>query len=375
MMAGDINVLLRMGCDLHQLYGAPAEVIIATIFLYQLLGWSSIAGISLLVLALPINYWLGRRNIRVQRVWRRKTDARISLVSELFSAMRYVKTAGIDTRWRDRVLDARQKELSALIRVRLSELAFTALWLTVPIGVTLLTLYLYTTVQGEVASVSTIFTAVTLLTMLQGPLTLIPVFLMAGYNALISIERLEAFLSEEEIGAFVSSLKAAPESLEPDSELESKPFGIVKAPAMFTWPGSSTDGAATPARSFKLELPELTFPPNALSVIVGEIASGKSSLIHALLGEMTKVQGELSLPKFNSAGSSCISFASQTPWLQAGLSVRQVGRSGPALSVPLFTHASHSPEHRFRHQVRCCSVPASLARVCPRAGHEATRRW
>lgn len=29
LMASDINQLLRMGCDLHQLYGAPVEVVIA----------------------------------------------------------------------------------------------------------------------------------------------------------------------------------------------------------------------------------------------------------------------------------------------------------------------------------------------------------
>ncbi len=60
MMASDVNILLRMGCDLHQLYGAPLEVTIAAIFLYKLMGWSALVGFAILVAAIPVNYVWGK---------------------------------------------------------------------------------------------------------------------------------------------------------------------------------------------------------------------------------------------------------------------------------------------------------------------------
>ncbi|KAF9440316.1 hypothetical protein P691DRAFT_802709 [Macrolepiota fuliginosa MF-IS2] len=46
----------------HFLYGAPFEIIIASVFLYQLFGMSAFAGFALLLIGWPLNnkclYWM-----------------------------------------------------------------------------------------------------------------------------------------------------------------------------------------------------------------------------------------------------------------------------------------------------------------------------
>ena len=121
MIATDINNLLRMGCDLHALYGSPIEIVIATLFLYNLLGPSALVGVSLLVVALPINYALGRRNARLQKRYSEARDVRISLTTELMSSIRYVKAQSMGEFWTARIEHARRIELRQLLYCKLTD--------------------------------------------------------------------------------------------------------------------------------------------------------------------------------------------------------------------------------------------------------------
>ena len=67
LISDDTNRVLRMGCDSHLIYGAPLEIILALGFLWNLMGWSSIAGFTILVLQVPLSYKLGQRSVEVSR--------------------------------------------------------------------------------------------------------------------------------------------------------------------------------------------------------------------------------------------------------------------------------------------------------------------
>lgn len=54
--------------NLSSIVAAPFELIIATVFLYQLLGWTCLAGLSIMAISLPINHVLVKRRIRVRAV-------------------------------------------------------------------------------------------------------------------------------------------------------------------------------------------------------------------------------------------------------------------------------------------------------------------
>jgi ABC-type multidrug transport system fused ATPase/permease subunit len=321
MMADDINTLLRLGCDAHQLYGAPIEVIIATTFLYQLMGYAALAGFALLVCALPLNYFVGQWYMTSATKWRKATDERISLVTELLMAIRFIKLQGVQERWRDKIMQARLREMWQMIYANMKEFVLIILWVAVPISCTIFTFFIYVTYQGQELTIPVAFTALTLFTMLRSPLDVIPSFAMSILRAIVSVRRLESYLGEEEIEDCISSIKKASGKHERRPDDTDKPLSIEAG--SFTWDTQSQSESPITKTTFALRDITLSFPQVGLSVIEGPTASGKSSLLAALLGEMKRTAGQLSIPKFGKDGQCLFSFAGQVPWVEAGKSVKK----------------------------------------------------
>ncbi|KAJ1017870.1 hypothetical protein NDA16_005186 [Ustilago loliicola] len=353
MMASDVNILLRIGCDLHQLYGAPLEVTIAAIFLYKLMGWSALVGFGILVAAIPVNYVWGEIAVKKQREYSSARDERMSLMTELIDAMRFVKIQGVEPQWEDRVASARRKEIRKLIWSRVMTFLFELLWTVIPVLVTLVSFFFYVKVAKEELTVSTAFTAIALFTMIRPPLNAIPGFLMGGLIAMVSVQRLESFLNEQEVEEAVSQLSRQRSTLSNSSTYKDEEDGVesqmqpnggdhdaneltIKG-CDFYWHGKETtmrpasEGQMTGSRpgdaaehaSFCLRNINVTFPPGQLTLVIGPTGSGKSSLLAALLGEMLEsTEGRVVRNKFDQQGNSRFSFASQLPWLEAGKSVR-----------------------------------------------------
>jgi ABC-type bacteriocin/lantibiotic exporter with double-glycine peptidase domain len=70
--------------------------------------------------------------------------------------------------------------------------------------------------------------------------------------------------------------------------------------ATFSWPGED---------AFQLKDISIEVPKNKLIFIIGNVGSGKSSLLQAILGEMKYISG-------TSKVSSSISNSPQIPWIQ-----------------------------------------------------------
>lgn len=83
----------------------------------------------------------------------------------------------------------------------------------------------------------------------------------------------------------------------------------------------SLASSTTSTSRFMLRDISVRFPHGKLTLVTGPTASGKSALLHALLGEMTCVHGTLLMHKNPSHVDSdglrhTISYAAQSPWLQ-----------------------------------------------------------
>ena len=129
--------------------------------------------------------------------------------------------------------------------------------------------------------------------MLRGPLEALPNFLMAGFQAAVSLGRLSKFLDEQDV-----------------QEFEERKEGISVDDAAFAWPSTRSDVA-----EFNVSIDKLELPGKGLCLVEGATAAGKTALLLALLSELDRRQGTLARPKR-------VSYAGQTPWLEAGKSIR-----------------------------------------------------
>lgn len=171
---------------------------------------------------------------------------------------------------------------------------------------------------------------------------------------MVSLERIEAFLHEEEVSEEVSSLKATP--VGSGGSDDGKNLSIERG--YFQWesnlnnkpeerqePNGESVIQLQGTNHFQLRNITVCFPKGKLSVITGPTGSGKTALLLALLGEMTKLRGTLNLSK---GIAPTISYAAQTPWLQRRTIKENI----------LFGY--RYDEQRYNDVVECCALRPDL---------------
>lgn len=92
----------------------PVQVILSVTLLYQILGWSSIAGIGAMIFLLPVNYVISRQFGRIQKRILAVTDNRIHMTNEVLTNVRIIKYFAWEQRYEGIVGETRSKELRQL---------------------------------------------------------------------------------------------------------------------------------------------------------------------------------------------------------------------------------------------------------------------
>ena len=163
--------------------------------------------------------------------------------------------------------------------------------------------YVYT--LSNPLTASTAFTALALFNTFKQALDDLPFVTSFLLQAYVSMNRVEEFLSEDEVESTPSSI-----SLEHKTTI-----GFINN-ASFTWDNSKS---GVPV----LQNLNLIFPLRKLSVVCGGTGSGKTSLLASLLGETTTLNGFALLPRklpslsLGTGGAvSGIAYVAQTAWLQ-----------------------------------------------------------
>ncbi|KAH9035079.1 hypothetical protein EDB84DRAFT_1561273 [Lactarius hengduanensis] len=354
LMAGDANRVAMTSSAMYFIYGSPFEIIIACTFLYQLLGWSAFAGFIILVLGWPLNSFLTKRSIRIQKGVMTARDKRMGVLNELIGAIKFIKFFAWEGRWIDRVSDARATEIKWMIKSRLNSIMFQMLWSCAPVLVSI-TSFLVFVLQGNELTVSIAFTAIALFNMVRLPLNIIPTGISTLPQTKVALDRIATYLGEDEVNEQVSSLKKSPFGTSGADDGTAKGLGIENG--SFKWneveekedkngqneadknaknAAPSTDDAAQDAdgterdsivasdaseHRFELRDINIIFPERQLTVVTGPTASGKTALLMALLGEMTTLSGTIILSKRSSLVDDfglthTVAYAAQSPWLR-----------------------------------------------------------
>lgn len=276
---------------LHFLWASvPVQVIMAVVLLYRVLGYSSFAGIALMVLILPVNVLIARKFRDIQNVILKKTDARIHSTNEVLQNIRIIKYFAWEQRFEDIVNDKRRDELKALrYRYIIWSIAAT-IWYGSPILITFTSFFLYTVVEKKRLTPSIAFPALSMFTLLRVPLDQLADMIAHVQESKVSIDRVESFLNEEETEKY-SQLRSYP--------LPGDTPKIALDHATLTWgskPKTGSGASESAADSFRLIDINVSFKIGKLNVIAGPTGSGKTSLLMALLGEMKLVEGQVYLP-------------------------------------------------------------------------------
>jgi ABC-type multidrug transport system fused ATPase/permease subunit len=271
------------------------------------------------IIAQIINAFVARAIVRWERKRRIATDGKLQKVSQFVEAIRHLRWYGWQETWLTDIMEARQHELNlrivtGVLRLFISYFNSLASWLFPVIAFAA-----FTTLAGLPLRVDIAFPALDLFTMLESNLRDICNLITVLLNAAVAMGRIEDFMSE------------------PDKEhLEVPPTMTTKLElknASFAWPGAEENTLHDISLSFS----------TGLTVVYGEVASGKTALLQALLGELDKTGGDITRP------DEMIGYCAQTPWLQS-MSIREN-----------ILFSSPYEDARYKEVLNACALLADMA--------------
>jgi len=89
----------------------PIEIFLSVIFLYELLGWSSIVGVVMMLVTMIIPGMLAKLLVKIERRTRLASDARIEAMTETLNSVRIIKFFGMEKVFLSRIREKRENEL------------------------------------------------------------------------------------------------------------------------------------------------------------------------------------------------------------------------------------------------------------------------
>jgi ABC-type multidrug transport system fused ATPase/permease subunit len=319
LMRNDVYEVAQRFWEFDKLLRVPLSVLFSMGLVVNYLGWSAMIAVAVVVGAQLISAGLARIMIYIESKRRVATDKKLQVIGQFVEALRHLRWYGWQGSWLTQVLDARQKELN--LRVISSCVSLLISFVnTLSLDCTpVVAFYAYTVIAKKHLTVDIAFPALSLFGMMTFALNELPQLITTLINAWVAVNRIEEFMAEP------NREEMSTEALVGDD--------LSLYNATFAWPGTSQAVLKKVHASF----------PTGLTVISGEVASGKTALLQALLGELDMLEGQLIRPL------EPIGYCAQTPWLQS-MSIRE---------NILFSEQFN--EERYNSVIEACALTHDLA--------------
>ncbi|CAG5127097.1 unnamed protein product, partial [Candidula unifasciata] len=295
---GEIVNLMSVDCQRLQdvtgylwvMWSAPLQIFLALFMLWGEMGVATLAGLAVMILLMPINALIAMKQRQYQIAGMKYKDQRIKLMSEVLNGIKVLKLYAWETSFQEKVEEIRHKELVILKKTAYLSACATFIWTCAPYIVTLATFATYVLVsESHYLDAGKAFVALSLFNILRFPINLLPMMVSLVVQASVSLKRIGKFLKQKD-------LDKTSVIYDPQHE-----FAVQIQDGTFTWDRANT---IPTLNNINLEI-----PVGQLIAVVGQVGVGKSSLISAMLGEMEKLQGTVTV-------KSSIAYVPQQAWIQ-----------------------------------------------------------
>ncbi|OTB06833.1 hypothetical protein M426DRAFT_318543 [Hypoxylon sp. CI-4A] len=292
-MAVDAQRLQDLTQFAQQLWSAPFQITLCMISLYQLVGWSMLSGIGVMLIMIPINGFIARFMKRLQKTQMKNKDARSRLIAEIINNMKSIKLYAWSTAFMNKLNYVRNDlELKNLRKIGAGQAFANFTWSTTPFLVSCSTFAVFVWTRDVPLTTEIVFPALALFNLLTFPLAVLPMVITSIIEASVAVGRLTEFLTAEEVQPDAVMLGAAAE--------ERGEEAVVIRNGTFSWNRHES----------KNVLRDINFSSRKgeLTCVVGRVGSGKSSLLQSVLGDLWKVEGSVSL-------QGTVAYVAQQPWI------------------------------------------------------------
>ncbi|XP_019893676.2 probable multidrug resistance-associated protein lethal(2)03659 [Musca domestica] len=333
LISNDVGRLDTSMIHMHYLWLGPIEIIIITFLMYREIGVSSLFGVAIMILFLPLQAYLGKKTSVLRLRTALRTDERVRMMNEIISGIQVIKMYAWEIPFGKMVQYARLKEMNAIRYVNYIRgiLQSFIMFLTrISVFASLVGFVLL----GKLLTAEKAFIITAFYNILRNTMTIyFPMGISQFAETMVSFKRIQKYMMHEETKVRDRSQDVDCENnkLQPTAIIEEngkaigmngimKPMTIVgnhhphhvEASVSINKLKAKWDPQST---EYTLENIDLKIKPRTLVAVIGPVGSGKSSLIQAILGELPAETGSVNV-------SGTLSYASQEPWLFTG-TVRQ----------------------------------------------------
>ncbi|KAF9142606.1 hypothetical protein BGX30_002585 [Mortierella sp. GBA39] len=325
-MAVDAERWVDASIFLPLLVTVPFELVVAIYLLYQLLGWSLLAGLAVFFILVPIQVKMASVMNGFQDEKLKWMDSRLRLMTEILTNIKIVKLYNWEVPFRQKIDVLRTKELKALKGLATVSSLLAIIFSSITLLMALVTFSVYAYIGGPnmtpgKLNSEIVFVSITLFGIMNRPLGLVAHMISKTIAVDVAMKRITDFLLMEEIDtSVVNRYSRQPRSLA-SGQGEEPVLAVNIEQGTFSWekqePATATSvvdqdtsslGERQPLLSAASAQPQsaiavkatltninLRVPDGHLTAFVGRIGQGKSSLMSAIMGEMYKLHGSVTV--------------------------------------------------------------------------------
>ncbi|KAK0528278.1 hypothetical protein OC834_000770 [Tilletia horrida] len=312
LMAADVERIIKSLDPIHELWSGLILVGIGIYMLYLKLKLVFLAPLIATLIFLFGTPYIGRTLGAKQKAWSGKIDERLAITSSFIGGIKAVKMGGLEKFFARKAIEARAAEIK-MLRKYMSTLATVVTAANISgEAITIIAFAALAIVVHLDQNTSlrfdqeTVFTAMAITTIISTPLLQIGQRFGLAVAAYASFKRIETFLLNPERNEDTSIETALLHDKVGDDAVH-----VNFSNASLSWKVDSEP---------VLSGLDLNLPPG-ITMVIGRLASGKSTLLQAVLGETYVTKGKVTTPAA-SRGGPCIAYASQDPWTQESLSIK-----------------------------------------------------
>ncbi|XP_023751707.1 ABC transporter C family member 8 isoform X1 [Lactuca sativa] len=222
-------------------------------------------------------------------------DKRLRSTSEILNNMKVIKLQSWEEKFKKLIESCRETEFHWLRDIQFKKAYGTVLYWMSPTLVSSFVFFGCVLLKSAPLEAATIFTILAALRSMAEPARVFPDALSALIQVKVSLDRINSFLVDDEL---------KDNRMERDQELESSHDGAIRIQnGNFTW---EPESPIPTLQNVNLEVKH-----GQKVAVCGSVGAGKSSLLYAILGEISKTSGTVGV-------SGSIAYVSQTSWIQSG---------------------------------------------------------
>ncbi|KAJ2491335.1 hypothetical protein IWW37_002417 [Coemansia sp. RSA 2050] len=346
LLTADFAHVCEVFIYLDKSYSLPFILVLGIWYMYLLLGVSALVGLSIVSLFIPLSRALFKYLAKVEGKLTSFSDERVTAITELLQGIKAVKLFGWESRFLAMVDERHERQLKCAWDFLLAWMRINVVSSLTPTLVLVAIFAIFVIGFGNKLSAEVAFTSILVFQYIRMVFQRLPGFMNWVIGGYVALGRIESYLGQPQVqdlekrvaytdsdrdelgfesadlewespstnvksdngiavaGKNVASVDTSDATehtplLADSAAAAATPHTLVAlSPASKSYSSFSLDDGNNVVR-FVLKGIDVRFPHGVLSVVAGPTGSGKSSLLLALIGEMTLTRGRILLPTVN----------------------------------------------------------------------------